>query len=94
MRHSKEQFKIINKNYLHETEESIRNNRKVLSVLSEYKRTVRGIIVDESSNGNITFIEPEETILLNNELTSLLIEEKEKQKNINFISQFSQAISK
>lgn len=70
------------KNYLHETEESIRNNRKVLSVLSEYKRTVRGIIVDESSNGNITFIEPEETILLNNELTSLLIEEKREIEKI------------
>jgi DNA mismatch repair protein MutS2 len=70
------------KNFLHETEESFRNNRRVLAVLSENKRAIKGIIIDESSNGSITFIEPDETIQLNNELTSLLIEERKEIEKI------------
>ncbi|MEZ5036355.1 MAG: Smr/MutS family protein [Chitinophagales bacterium] len=68
--------------FLHETEESIRNERKVLAVLSEKKRSVKGIFVDESSNGSITFIEPEETVHLNNELISCILEEKKEIEKI------------
>ncbi|MCB0513164.1 MAG: hypothetical protein KDC60_01905, partial [Bacteroidetes bacterium] len=70
------------KDYLHDTEESIRNERKVLAVLSEKKRSVKGIFVDESSNGSITFIEPEETVHLNNELISCILEEKKEIEKI------------
>ena len=70
------------KDYLHDTEESIRNERKVLAVLSEKKRSVKGIFVDESSNGSITFIEPEETVHLNNELISCILEEQKEIEKI------------
>lgn len=63
-------------NVLAETEETIRDGRRVLSVKSEYKRTIKGLITDESVNGNITYIEPNETVFLNNELTELYLDER------------------
>jgi DNA mismatch repair protein MutS2 len=56
--------------------ETIRNGRRVVSLQAEYKRSVKGIITDESPSGKITFIEPEETLQLNNELFELQQEEK------------------
>lgn len=70
------------KNYLHETEESFRSERRVLAVLSEHKRKVNGIYIDESSNGSITFIEPEQTIQLSNELVACIVEEKKEVERI------------
>ena len=69
-------------NFLAETEETIRDGRRVLSVRSEYKRSVKGLITDATDNGNITFIEPNETVLLNNELTDLHIEERREIQRI------------
>lgn len=63
-------------NKLIETEETIRDGRRVLSVKSEFKRTIKGIITDESENGNVTYIEPAETVLLNNELIELTLDER------------------
>lgn len=63
-------------NVLAETEETIRDGRRVLSVRSEFKRSIKGIITDESDNGNITYIEPTETVFLNNELTELALDER------------------
>ncbi|HNK73876.1 MAG TPA: Smr/MutS family protein [Chitinophagales bacterium] len=63
-------------NFLAETEETVRDGRRVLSVKAEYKRSIRGLITDESDNGSITFIEPNETLFLNNELTELYLLEK------------------
>ncbi len=54
--------------WLSDTEESIRNGRRVLSMPAEHKRKLRGIIHDESSTGKTAFVEPEEIIELNNEL--------------------------
>ena len=62
--------------YLIETEETVREGRRVLAVRAEYKRSIKGVILDESENGNITYIEPNETLFLNNELTELRLEEK------------------
>jgi DNA mismatch repair protein MutS2 len=63
-------------NVLADTEETIRDGRRVLSVKSEYKRSIKGLITDESDNGNITYIEPNETVFLNNELTELYLDER------------------
>lgn len=63
--------KLKEKNQLAETEESIRNGRRVLSIQAENKRTINGIIHDESDSGKISYIEPQETVLLNNELFEL-----------------------
>ena len=67
-----------NQNVLSDTEETIRDGRRVLSVKSEYKRSIKGIITDESDSGSITYIEPAETVMLNNELVELGLEEKKE----------------
>ncbi len=63
-------------NILADTEETIRDGRRVLSVKAEFKRSIKGLITDESDNGNITYIEPNETLFLNNELTELYLDER------------------
>lgn len=65
-----------NQQILADTEETIRDGRRVLSVRSEFKRSLKGLITDESENGYITYIEPQETIFLNNELSELYLNEK------------------
>jgi DNA mismatch repair protein MutS2 len=56
--------------------ESIRNGRRVITLLSENKRKVKGIIHDESATGKTIFIEPEITIELSNDLFELQQEER------------------
>jgi DNA mismatch repair protein MutS2 len=61
----------LSKGQLADTVESFRNGRRVLAVLAEYKRQVKGILHDESATGKTVFIEPEEVIDLNNDLFDL-----------------------
>ena len=58
--------------------ESFRNGRRVLSVPSEHKRKIRGIIHDESTTGKTAFIEPEQVIDVNNDIFDLVTEEKKE----------------
>ncbi len=62
--------------YLTDDRESIRNGRRVLSVLAENKRKVPGLILDESATGKTTFIEPEAVMQINNDLMELQQAEK------------------
>src|SRR5206468_8203499 len=57
--------------YLAEIEESFMNGRRVVAVFAEQKRTVKGILHGESDSRRTAFIEPEETIDLNNQLYEL-----------------------
>jgi DNA mismatch repair protein MutS2 len=59
------------KNMLADNVESFRNGRRVLAVMAEYKRQIRGILHDESASGKTVFIEPDEVIDLNNDLFDL-----------------------
>lgn len=68
--------------YLADIEESFMNGRRVLAVLAEQKRSVKGVIHSESDSGKTTFIEPEETTALNNEIFSLEFEETREIKRI------------
>ncbi|MFK7937157.1 MAG: endonuclease MutS2, partial [Saprospiraceae bacterium] len=63
--------KYRDKGWLTDNLESVRNGRRVLSVPSEHKRKIRGIIHDESATGRTTFIEPEEIIDINNDIFDL-----------------------
>ncbi len=54
---------------------TIRNNRLVLPVKSEYKNSFKGIIHDLSSSGETVFIEPISCVDLNNDLQRYFIEE-------------------
>lgn len=65
-----------NKGWLSENVESFRNGRRVLSVPSEHKRKIRGIIHDESTTGKTAFIEPEAIIDINNDIFDLETEER------------------
>jgi DNA mismatch repair protein MutS2 len=62
--------------YLSDTMESFRNGRRVLSVPSEHKRKIRGIIHDESATGKTAFIEPDAVIGINNDIFDFQQEEK------------------
>ncbi|TXF91814.1 endonuclease MutS2 [Neolewinella aurantiaca] len=62
--------------FLSDTVESMRNGRRVLSVPSEHKRKIRGIIHDESATGKTAFIEPDAVISINNDIFDFQQEEK------------------
>ncbi|MEO6914916.1 MAG: DNA mismatch repair protein MutS, partial [Chitinophagaceae bacterium] len=64
--------------YLADIEESFINGRKVVAVFAEQKRMVKGILHGESDTRRTSFIEPEETIGLNNEVYSLENEERKE----------------
>jgi DNA mismatch repair protein MutS2 len=57
--------------YLADISESFLNGRRTAAVLAEHKRIVKGILHGESDTQKTVFIEPEETIDLNNEIFSL-----------------------
>ncbi len=64
--------------YLTDSTESLRHGRRVLSVPTENKRKIKGIIHDESATGKTVFIEPEEVLEINNELFNLETEKKQE----------------
>jgi len=70
--------------YLTDIEESFMNGRKVLAVFAEQKRMVKGILHGESDSRRTSFIEPEETTHLNNDIFSL---ENEERKEVHVILQ-------
>ena len=57
--------------FVAETEEAFLNGRRVVALFAEHKRQVKGILHGESDSRKTSFIEPEETIGLNNEIFSL-----------------------
>ncbi|MEI6190604.1 MAG: DNA mismatch repair protein MutS [Chitinophagia bacterium] len=63
--------KLAKAGYTADIDESFSNGRRVVAVFSEYKRQVKGFLHGESDSKKTAFIEPEETIELNNELYSL-----------------------
>ena len=62
---------VIREDYL-----TLRDGRIVIPVKVEHKRHIRGFIHSESSTGQTVYIEPEETLELNNEIVSLSFAEK------------------
>ncbi len=56
-------------------EESFSNGRRVVAVFAEHKRQIKGILHGESDSRKTAFIEPEETIELNNDVYALEHEE-------------------
>ena len=64
--------------YLADIEESFMNGRRVLAVFAEQKRMIKGILHGESDSRRTTFIEPEETTDLNNQIFSLENDERKE----------------
>lgn len=71
--------KLNKQGFLAEIEESFSNGRRVLAIMAEQKRAVKGILHGESDSRKTVFIEPEETIGLNNQIFEL---ENEEQKEL------------
>jgi DNA mismatch repair protein MutS2 len=63
--------KLGKSGYVADIEESFLNGRRVVAIFAEHKRQVKGILHGESDTRRTSFIEPEETIGLNNEVFSL-----------------------
>lgn len=76
--------KLRKQGYLADIEESYMNGRKVLAVFAEQKRMVKGILHGESDSRRTSFIEPEETTHLNNDIYSL---ENDERKEVYIILQ-------
>ncbi|WP_018615152.1 endonuclease MutS2 [Segetibacter koreensis] len=68
--------------YAADIEEGFSNGRRVVAVFSEYKRQIKGILHGESDTRKTAYIEPEETIELNNDIFSLENEESREIQRI------------
>jgi len=74
--------KLAKAGYVADIEESFLNGRRVVAIFAEHKRQVKGILHGESDTRRTSFIEPEETIELNNDVFSL---EHSESKEVNRI---------
>lgn len=83
--------KLNKQGYLAEIEESFMNGRRVLAVFAEQKRTVKGILHGDSESRRTSFIEPEETIELNNELYEL--EDAERREVYRILKELTSRLS-
>lgn len=70
--------KLNKQGYLAEIEESFMNGRRVVAVFAEQKRMVKGVLHGESDSRRTAFIEPEETMELNNQIFELENEERKE----------------
>ncbi|XZF16706.1 endonuclease MutS2 [Chitinophagaceae bacterium MMS25-I14] len=63
--------KLAKQGYLADISEGYLNGRRTVAINAEHKRIVKGILHGESDSQRTVFIEPEETIEINNEIFSL-----------------------
>lgn len=101
----KELRRLLKDNVLGDTRETFISDRRVLTVLSNYKRKISGTVHGSSKTGNLTYIEPQVNIPLNNELELLLDDERkeifrilqllksELLKHINLISEYQHILT-
>ncbi|GEO74191.1 MutS family ATPase [Levilactobacillus namurensis DSM 19117] len=68
--------------YLSETIVTIRDDRYVLPVRSEYKQHFGGIVHDQSASGQTLFIEPQAVVGLNNQLRQNQMAERHEEQRI------------
>ncbi len=68
--------------FLQENIVTMRGDRYVIPVKSEYRSKVKGFVHDQSSTGSTVFIEPVEVLELNNQLKVTIIEESAEVEEI------------
>jgi DNA mismatch repair protein MutS2 len=68
---------IVREDYI-----TLRDGRIVVPVKAEHKRHIRGFIHSESATGQTVYIEPEETLEMNNDIVSLSFEERREIERI------------
>jgi DNA mismatch repair protein MutS2 len=62
--------------WVREQEETFYNGRRVISVVAEHKRDIKGVVHGSSETGKTAFIEPFATVEINNTIMQLQTEEK------------------
>jgi len=77
-----QEYLVSESSYLQDSIITMRDERYVLPVKAEYKRSVNGLIHDKSQSGSTVYIEPEYILEMNNELKSLQIDEREEVERI------------
>lgn len=85
------------KGYIDDISENVIDNRRVLTIISTYKRQVEGSILGSSKTGNFTYIEPKVNQILNRELDQFIDDEKKEIQRIfaaltNTLREFSDLI--
>ncbi|MCS7053276.1 MAG: endonuclease MutS2 [Ignavibacterium sp.] len=68
--------------YVREDYLTLRDGRMVIPIKAEHKRHIKGFIHSESSTGQTVYIEPEETLELNNDIVSLFFAEQREVERI------------
>lgn len=68
----------VNKGYVDAIRENVIDNRRVLTVISSYKRQVEGSILGASKTGSLTYIEPKINQSINFELDQLIDDERKE----------------
>ncbi|HEX6430425.1 MAG TPA: DNA mismatch repair protein MutS [Niastella sp.] len=68
--------KLSKAGYTADIDEAFLNGRRVVAIVAEQKRQVKGILHGESDTRRTSYIEPEETIELNNDIFALENEER------------------
>jgi DNA mismatch repair protein MutS2 len=67
--------KLNKAGYVADIEEAFLNGRRVVALYAEHKRQIKGILHGESDTRRTAYVEPEETIALNNDIFALENEE-------------------
>jgi DNA mismatch repair protein MutS2 len=69
---------------------TVRDGRVVIPILAEYKRRLKGFIIDESATGQTIFMEPTEMLDANNEIRDL--EHAERREVVRILKELTNAV--
>ncbi len=71
-----------NLGYTADTDITIREEKLVIPILAEFKRKVAGFVKDVSATGKVLFVEPSQTLEMNNRWKEVLAEKRRERERI------------